>query len=163
MRTFLQQTAGATFFRGLSMTFAVRKDHVEYIMKISNGFYGVVNFLFYGKDQVMLLAGWGSFFKRVTNHTDKDKLFRMLDRSCPEVVKLFTGESGYEVVTFPAGDMGICKILPTDTSRTLIAILGDQTLVEEASLLINYCLKLYHEINDHCPFPGWKQGLMEDL
>lgn len=163
MRTFLQNTAGATFIRGEVMTFVVRKDYAEYIFKIANGFYGVVNLLFSNENEIMLFAGWGNFFKRVTNHDDINKLLLMLERPCPEVVKLFTGKSDYKMVTLSGGEMGICKKFPTNTSRPLIEIMGEHTHVEEAREAVNYCLKLYHEINDHCPFPGWKKGLREDL
>ena len=27
--------------------------------------------------------------------------------------------------------------------------------------LLDYSLRLYHEIYDHCPFPDWKKGLQE--
>lgn len=61
MRTFLQTTAGGTFIAGEAMTFVVRKDYAEYIFKAGKGFYGIVNFLFNGKNEVMLFAGWGTF------------------------------------------------------------------------------------------------------
>ena len=33
--------------------------------------------------------------------------------------------------------------------------------MEKAIDLLNYSLRLYCEIYDHCPFPGWKKGLQE--
>ena len=62
-----------------------------------------------------------------------------------------------------AGGTFIRKTIDTSTSLPLIEIMGNPIVVEAARQLINYSLKLFHEINDHCPFPGWKQGLREDL
>ena len=41
MRPFIQKTAGATFFLGISHTLMFRKDYVEIIFKLENGFYGL--------------------------------------------------------------------------------------------------------------------------
>ena len=163
MRTFIQTTAGGTFIRGEVMTFVVRKDYAEYIFKAGNGFYGIVNFMFVEKDKVMLFADWGTFFKRVTNHADIDKLLRMLEKPCPQVVDLLTCQSGYTLVTLEGGEMGIRKTIDTPTSCSLIEIMGNPVVVEAARDLVNYSLKLFREIHDRCPFPGWKQGLKEDL
>ena len=62
MRPFIQTTAGATFFLGISHTLMFRKDYVEIIFKLENGFYGVVNFVLNGKDDLLLLTDWGDFF-----------------------------------------------------------------------------------------------------
>ncbi len=163
MRTFLQTTAGGTFMAGEAMTFVVRKDYAEYIFKAGKGFYGIVNFLFNGKNEVMLFASWGTFFKRITNHADVNKLLQMLEKPCPQVIDLMTCKSDYSLVTLSNNEMGIRKTINTSTSRSLIEIMGDPIVVEEARNLVNYCLKLFREIHDHCPFPGWKQGLKEDL
>ena len=74
MRPFIQPTAGATFFLGISHTLMFRKDYVEIIFKLENGFYGVVNFVLNGKDDLLLLTDWGDFFKCISNHEDPDKL-----------------------------------------------------------------------------------------
>ncbi len=97
MRPFIQTTAGATFFLGISHTLMFRKDYVEIIFKLENGFYGVVNFVLNGKDDLLLLTDWGDFFKRISNHEDPDKLMRMLRKPCPLVVDLMTGKSGYSL------------------------------------------------------------------
>ena len=163
MRTFIQTTAGGTFMAGEVMTFVVRKDYAEYIFKAGNGFYGIVNFMFVEKDKVMLFADWGTFFKRVTNHADIDKLLRMLEKPCPQVVDLLTCKSGYSLVALTGGEMGIRKMIDIPTSRSLIEIMGEPAVMEAARDLVNYSLKLFREIRDRCPFPGWKQGLRDDL
>ena len=33
--------------------------------------------------------------------------------------------------------------------------------MKEVNVLLDYCLDLYKEIYDKCPFPGWKKGLRE--
>ena len=100
MRPFIQTTAGATFFLGIPHTLMFRKDYVEIIFKLENGFYGVVNFVLNGKDDLLLLTDWGDFFKRISNHEDPDKLMRMLRKPCPlgggpddGQVRLFAGKT----------------------------------------------------------------------
>ena len=82
MRPFIQTTAGATFYVGAHYTLMFRKEYVEFIAKMQNGLYGVVNLQFYS-DAVELLTDWGDFFKRIFNHEDPEKLMRMLQKPCP--------------------------------------------------------------------------------
>ena len=94
MRPFIQTTAGATFFLGISHTLMFRKDYVEIIFKLENGFYGVVNFVLNGKDDLLLLTDWCDFFKRLSNHEDPDNLMAMLRQPCPLLVELRPGKAG---------------------------------------------------------------------
>ena len=41
MRPFIQPSTGATFYLGNPITLMFRKDYVEYIFKLDNGYYGV--------------------------------------------------------------------------------------------------------------------------
>ena len=77
----------------------------------------------------------------------------MLEKPCPHVIDLMTCKSDYSLVTLSNNEMGIRKTINTSTSRSLIEIMGDPIVVEEARNLVNYCLKLFREIHDHCPFP----------
>ena len=128
MRTFIQSVAGGTFIKGEYMTFVVRKDHAEYIFKLRNSLYGIINFLINGEDEVILLADWGFFFRRVTNHADSEQLMRMLEKHCPKVVKLFSDEfdnSDYSVVTLTSGqtlvgDIG-CEVMLRVGSAVCVA------------------------------------------
>ena len=43
----------------------------------------------------------------------------------------------------------------------LITRAGHPQVMEKAIDLLNSSLRLYCEIYDHCPFPGWKKGLQE--
>ena len=150
MRPFIQPTAGATFFLGISHTLMFRKDYVEIIFKLENGFYGVVNFVLNGKDNLLLLTDWGDFFKRISNHEDPDKLMRMLRKPCPLVVDLMTGKL-----------WRIGCTVPVTADLPLLSLPGDSQTVDKALDLLDYSLRLYHEIYEHCPFPGWKKGLQE--
>ena len=77
MRPFIQTTAGATFFLGIPHTLMFRKDYVEIIFKLENGFYGVVNFVLNGKDDLVAPHGLGRFLQahiqsRGPGQTDAD-------------------------------------------------------------------------------------------
>ena len=143
MRPFIQTTAGATFYVGAHYTLMFRKEYVEFIAKMQNGLYGVVNLQFYS-DAVELLTDWGDFFKRIFNHEDPEKLMRMLQKPCPLVVDLMEGASGYHLMK-----------QHSDSHYRVPQVM------EKAINLLNYSLRLYCEIYDHCPFPGWKKGLQE--
>ena len=152
MRPFIQTSAGATFYLGNPITLMFRKDYVEYIFKLDNGYYGVVNFVLQRVEQALLLTDWGDFFRRISNHEDPDKLMRMLQKPCPTVVDVMTGKSGYSLVRDP---------LPVSVDTSLLSIVADSRTVDKATDLLDYSLSLYHEIYEHCPFPGWKKGLQE--
>ncbi len=162
MRPFIQTTAGATFYVGAHYTLMFRKEYVEFIAKMQNGLYGVVNLQFYS-DAVELLTDWGDFFKRIFNHEDPEKLMRMLQKPCPLVVDLMEGASGYHLMKQRSDShyrVG-CSIPVPLPDGSLITLAGHPQVMEKAIDLLNYSLRLYCEIYDHCPFPGWKKGLQE--
>ena len=161
MRPFIQKTAGATFFLGISHTLMFRKDYVEYIFKLDSGYYGVVNFVLQRVDQALLLTDWGDFFLRISNHEDPDKLMRMLKKPCPTVVDVMTGKSGYSLVRDCNHQMRVGCPLPVSVDTSLLSIVADVRTMDKATDLLDYSLSLYHEIYEHCPFPGWKKGLQE--
>ena len=161
MRPFIQPSAGATFYLGNPITLMFRKDYVEYIFKLDNGYYGVVNFVLQRVEQALLLTDWGDFFRRISNHEDPDKLMRMLQKPCPTVVDVMTGKSGYSLVRDRNNQMRVGCPLPVPVDNSLLSIVADARTVDKATDLLDYSLRLYHEIYDHCPFPGWKKGLQE--
>ena len=162
MRPFIQTSAGATFYLRSHITLMYRKDYVEYILKLGNGYYGVANFVLQRVDQALLLTDWGDFFRRISNHEDPDKLMRMLQKPCPTVVDVMTGKSGYSLVRDHRNDlMRVGCPLPISVDTPLLSIVADTRTVDKAVDLLDYSLRLYHEIYDHCPFPGWKKGLEE--
>ncbi len=164
MRTFVQRTAGVTFYQGETSSIVIRKDYVEYVFKLEGGWFGVVNLMVHNPNEVLLFLDWAHFFKRVTNHEDINKLLHMLEKPCPTVFRLLTKGGKYSMVTLPFFDkMGISCRIPLKTDRCIMELLGNPTVVKEAGDLLNYGLDIYHEINKSCPFPGWKKGLVEDL
>lgn len=163
MRPFIQTSAGATFYLGNPITLMFRKDYVEYIFKLDNGYYGVVNFVLQRVEQALLLTDWGDFFCRISNHEDPDKLMRMLQKPCPTVVDVMTGKSGYSLVRDRNNQMRVGCPLPVPVDTSLLSIVADARTVDKATDLLDYSLRLYHEIYDRCPFPGWKKGLQEEF
>ena len=139
MRPFIQTSAGATFYLGNPITLMFRKDYVEYIFKLDNGYYGVVNFVLQRVEQALLL----------------------LQKPCPTVVDVMTGKSGYSLVRDRNHQMRVGCPLPVSVDTSLLSIVADSRTVDKATDLLDYSLSLYHEIYEHCPFPGWKKGLQE--
>ena len=162
MRIFLQRTAGATFTCNDTLPLAFRKDHLEYLFKLNSGIHGVIN-LIPGRESQILFADWGDFFRRITNHEDPQKLARMLEKSCPKVVDLMNTASGYALISIDDKNLGISRHvpLPLTDDRHIPCLAGDSTMVKEAEGLLDYCLDLYEEIYNKCPFPGWKKRLEE--
>ncbi len=164
MRTFVQKTAGATFYQGESVSVVMRKDYVEYVFKLDGGWYGVVNVMVYGPEEMLLFLNWEQFFKRVTNHNDINKLLLMLKKPCPKVFELLAKGGDYSMVTLPYFDkMGIARHIPLNTDARMVELVGNHVILKAAGDLLAYGLDVYHEINESCPFPGWKKGLVDDL
>ena len=162
MRIFLQRTAGATFTCKDSLTLAFRKDYVEYIFKLNNNIYGVINLL-PGRENQLLFADWGDFFRRIINHEDSRKLSRMLEKPCPKVVDLMNSDSGNTLISLDKVNWGISRSipLPWDDAHHIACLAGNPDVVKAADDLLDYCLALHQEIYNKCPFPGWKKGLEE--
>lgn len=163
MRGFVTHTAGATFFRGKEISFTIRKDYIEYVLKAGKGIYGVVNFLITGDTEVTLFCSWGNFFDRVSNHEDVNKLFKMLEKSCPTLIELFTQDTDFIYVTLPHENNigGVSMALNIETRVRLMEILAHPDVSSAVYKLFNFNCKLYNEIRTSCPFEGWKKGLGE--
>ncbi|WP_044262417.1 hypothetical protein [Bacteroides timonensis] len=163
MRNFLSNTAGATFFQGEKTTVIIRKDYIEYVVKISKGTYGIVNLIVTNSKQVSLFCSWGNYFDRVNNHDDPNKLFKMLEKQCPTVIDLFTVKSGFECITLPDENnaSGIAKRVDLDVFLQSYELVGNPAITAAMIEVLNYSCKLYNEIMKSCPFEGWKTGLRE--
>lgn len=163
MRNFLSNTAGATFFQGENISFIVRKEYIEYVVKLSKGTYGIVNLIASGPQQVSLFCSWGSFFDRVNHHQDTNQLFKMLGKQCPTVIDLFTAKSGFECITltFENNIGGISKKVDLEKPLNAYRLVGNAAVITAMMDVLNFSCKLYNEILKSCPFEGWKKGLQE--
>lgn len=85
---------------------------------------------------------------------------RMLEKPCPKVIDLMTGASGNSLVTIRGGQLGISRQVDAAPNPNLIALAGDEKILDEAEQLLGYCLDLFHEIRTKCPFPEWKKRLV---
>lgn len=163
MRNFLSNTAGATFFQGENISFIVRKEYIEYVIKLNKGTYGIVNLIVSGPQQVTLFCSWGNYFDRVNHHQDTDKLLKMLEKQCPTVTDLFTVKSGFECITLPyENNIGGISI-NVDLEKILHSyeLVGNTAVVTAMMDVFNFSCKLYNEILKSCPFEGWKKDLKE--
>ncbi|WP_278504010.1 hypothetical protein [Phocaeicola barnesiae] len=164
MRNFITARAGASFYAGESYTFVVRQNHLELVIKVGKNLYGVVCILLTGPETVSLTCNWGHFFDRVYNHKEPEKLLSMLQKTCPTVCELFTGETPYDCITLPDEDQldAISISLKRNMEqKSIFSLLDNKEVLHEAEKLFDFCCKLYNEIKEKCPFEGWKKGLME--
>lgn len=163
MRNFLSNTAGATFFQGETRTIIIRKDYIEYVIKLNKGTFGIINLIVTGPKQVSLFCSWGNYFDRVHNHEDPDKLFKMVEKQCPMVIDLFTVKSGFECITLPNENnvSGVSKRVDLDVFPSTYQLVGNAAVTATMIEVLNYSCKLYNEIQKSCPFEGWKTGLGE--
>lgn len=139
-------------------------DHVEYIVKLNKGAYGVVNLAPEGKDKLSLLCFWGDYFKRLFNTPNKDQLIKKLARPCPLLVKAFASQDEVKFAHFKDGKYkgsGLCMMLDADFSHGLIPTIADARIQSKVIELLNYSLKVYWEIHDNCPLKEWVDGLNE--
>ena len=133
MRPFIQPT----FTCGSSLSLIFRKDYIEYVFKLQGGFYGIIH-LIPAADGQMLFADWGDYFQLIIGHNEPEKLMRMLEKPCPKVIDL----------------------MQVDAVPNLIALAGDEKILDEAEQLLGYCPDLFHEIRTKCSFPEWKKRLV---
>lgn len=163
MRNFIDNKAGATFLKGYSYTYAIRQNHVELILKINKGLYGIICLVPIGVNRLALTCGWGTFFNRLNNHENPGRLLQMLEKSCPTVCNLFTGQTPYAFISFPdeSNAGAISFTIDTEPDFNLLDFIGDERVRDEADKLFSFNYKLYNEIKDKCPFEGWKKGLRD--
>jgi len=81
MRKLLSSKAGGTFnLECPDFTYVVRKDAVEIVFKMKPGIYLVVNFTRVEGSRGILFAGWGNYWKRLTN---EEKQLPKVAKTCP--------------------------------------------------------------------------------
>jgi hypothetical protein len=162
MRTFLSRTAGATFYSNSNVTFNIKKDHFEIIFRLAKGTNLVILMLPESEGKVLLLTNWDQFFTRITNHNDPPKMLKMLEKSCPNLVRCFREPDApvhfFNLPTLGIQALGMELDIPFQDPYTL---LGNTKILTKASVLTNYIVEVYQEIMNGCPFDGWKKGLAE--
>ena len=163
MRNFIDKKAGASFLKDYSYTYAVRQSHVELIIKVNKGVYGIICLIPVGVDQLGITCGWGTFFNRLNNHENPGKLLQKLEKSCPTVCNLFTGQTPYSFISFPdENNIGaVSLMMNTKPNFNLLEFIGDKNVIDEAEKLFSFNCKLYNEIKEKCPFEGWRKGLLD--
>ena len=102
----------------------------------------------------------GDYFQLIIGHNEPEKLMRMLEKPCPKVIDLMTGASGNSLVTIRGDQLGVSRQVDAVPNPNLIALAGDEKILDEAEQLLSYCLDLFHEIRTKCPFPEWKKRLV---
>ncbi len=171
MRTFLQKSAGATFFRGDNVTVIPHKYYVELVMPVPGNakWYVVVAVEYAGEDAVSIICDWNGYFGRIDKMPDPDKVLDRLKSSCPKLWSLVYGEAEYNILSlenergvFGSG-VGKTIKMKVDLRRPFVATVLDERVVSEALKLGRYSVELYNEIMRDCPLRAWKDDLKEKL
>ncbi|WP_163215166.1 hypothetical protein [Bacteroides sp. 519] len=87
----------------------------------------------------------------------------MLEKSCPTLIKLFTGGTDFTCITLAHENNigGISMEISLDTRVPVIQLLAHPDVFGAVDKLFSFNCKLYNEISTSCPFEGWKKGLRE--
>ncbi len=163
MRNFLQSSAGGTFYTGSNVTFVQRKDCVEIVIKMENGFFGVVIAFFTTHDTFTLATLWDDFFHRLNKSSRPDMLIEKMRRPCPEFYKLATEDNGYDMIEIPTTNGGfvdaIAKDFKLQSKSYLMHLAAATNIITEAINLLDYTLTIYNELLKGCPIAEWKTAL----
>lgn len=164
MKKLFSERAGATFLGETpQFTMAVRKDCVELVWKIRAGVYMTVNLCRVEGERGMLFAGWGRYWKRLTN--EKAQLPKV-EKCCPLLYGILVGEDPDGVTQMDFGrseeecENGFGVEVPLLKGLPLYACLTPAVLNKSEQLRVKM-LKVYNELVASPPFPDWKSGLGE--
>lgn len=162
MRKLLSSKAGGTFnLECPDFTYVVRKDAVEIVFKMKPGIYLVVNFTRVEGSRGILFAGWGNYWKRLTN---EEKQLPKVAKTCPVLYELLLGKDKNGIVQLDFGaspqdcDYGFGLEIPIPENRPLLLCLNED-VVKKAMLLRNKMAIIYGELSKNPPFPNWESGL----
>lgn len=159
MRTFIQSKAGASFYGGMPFTLAIHKDYWEYIFKLKRG-YCVINAFITQNRTLLLFASWGDYFKPMQNSAVAPTILQNIKTKCPTFYKLYTEKGEFTTTTLADGTTGICKEIAFPDTAT-IEIMTNEEVTDSAHVVMNYSIKLYNEIYEHCPLKDWVNRLDE--
>ncbi len=164
MRRMLSTKSGATFnLETPNMTFAVRKDVIEFVYKVKPGVFLIVNFTRVDAERGMLFVNWGNYFRRLSN--EKAQMPKLL-KHCPTLYEILVGEDKDGVMEMDFGrseeesehGFGI-EVKISGQLPLLLCI--TPAVVNKAEMIRVKMLKVYNEIVTDTPFPAWKIGLDE--
>ncbi len=169
MRTFLQTTAGGTFFQVENVTVITYKYYIELVFRASQStkWYAVVVVEYDGPDQVRIFCNWNGYFNRINKLPDPSKVLKRLKPSCPQLTSLIYGKAEYNVLSWNNTDgtigSGVGKTIKTKVISPFVATAVSEEVFNKASSLAKYCVDLYNEIMKDCPLQAWKDDLKEKL
>ena len=115
-----------------------------------------------GEDGWFLATHWGEFFRRVLNHKEPLKLMAMLKRPCPKLYQLLTDATSKFAMGYSPDEEGTMITYPIPEHMKEVSfskLLGSTEVLQAASELADYSLKLFYEIREQAPFPAWKENV----
>ena len=163
MRKFLSSSAGASFHEETpNMTFCVRKECIEIIIKFQPAVYVIINMIHSAEGKATLLANWDCYFERLKNPQVQ---MPQLKRCCPTVYAMLNSDDPdgireSEIISRNNYAHGFSLEVDVPNDRPLLRCLSLE-VCNAALLLAKKNLKMYSELQQNPPFPAWKTGLDE--
>ncbi len=164
MRTFIQTTAGGTFYEKDLVTYITRKSYVEIVINTGNGWYGVVTVQVARKDRLVLFCNWGRFLYKFNTPPENNKEFSHIDSKCPKLYGLITSKSDCFILLNKSGEWsGIGKHVEIALEYPLLHAVTDKKVLDAAYDVLQCSLDVYHEIMNESPYDDWKEELKREL
>ena len=160
---FIRKRTSAQFYNNSQMTFLVQKDCVDVIFKIRRGVYLTVSVYALSEGRLLLACAWGEFWNRLKKMRNREDVLDRLRKACPLAANIFTNtvspHFAYLDKEEKEGAVVVEMNAPVQTNS--IADYLHEEVVDKAIELMGYNLNLYTELEEKCPFPAWKQDLVE--
>lgn len=122
--------------------------------------YCVINDFITQDRTLLLFVSWGDYFKPMQNSAVAPTILQNIRTKCPTFYKLYTEKGEFYTTILADGTTSICKEIPFPDTAT-IEIMTNTEVTDTALAVMNYSIKLYNEIYDHCPLKDWVNRLGE--
>ncbi len=164
MRTFIQATAGGTFFEKDPVTYITRKGYVEIVISTEGEWYGVVTVEIARKDRLVLFCNWGQFLYRFNPSPDAGSVLRSIRDKCPKLYDLVSGMADCSILLNKKGEWsGIGKHVDIEIGYPFLHSVTDKKVLDAAYDVLQYSIDMFHEIMKGCPYEDWKEEMKREL
>ncbi len=164
MRTFIQSTAGGSFYDTDDVTYITRKNYIEIVISTKGDWYGVVTVEYAGENKLLVFCNWGHFLDKFNSSSDIVRFLNQSNCKCPKLNDLVTGRCDCSLFkSDKRGWSGIGRHVDVEIKFPILHAVTDEKVLEAAEDVLRYSLDVFNEILDKCPFEDWKMELKKEL